>query len=226
MDVNIQEVDIDLIDFHRMNANEEDSSTFERLKREIQQQGKLLGLPVLIPKPNGRFTCFHGEHRTRAWQSLGHKTVTAQIEPIAFATPEDEFNAVQNMNTVRGQVTFKNIAKRAREHDLDVTKLDVFKVPATALIPSLSKNSREAIDKDLLRQARIREMTMEIAQELATVMIEEKDQLLTFIVHDDKVAAIIRPRLSSKKDARSLAAILETPVKQAIDEAIGVVLTD
>jgi len=179
-----------------VSANVEDNATFERLKMELKKHG-MVQLPAVLR--NGSETrIIAGHHRIRAWMEIGNETVEAVVLE-GKVTPEEEFNLVNNLNTVRGTLSNSRLKRVIRKGELDVTKLDLFKYPMTSLVPKV--NPSEA-DDDLRRRARIRDMAMKISTKIAESMLDEMDEAVCCFAFEDKPIAIlrinVRPRAARK----------------------------
>ncbi|HBJ80732.1 ParB N-terminal domain-containing protein [Pseudothermotoga sp.] len=211
--MDIIEVEIDKLENNPLSVNKEDSFVFERLKKELSKWG-ILELPVVL-QDGDRLRIISGHHRVRAWKALGHKTVKV-VKITKSLDKEEEFNLVNNLNLVRGEISRSEIIKKVRQLKLNPEKLDLFKFPVTQLFPRL--NAEDIVEKDNEQQrlAKINELTLKIAKEIAKTMVEEKDELVTFIVVKDKACAVLRIPFKSGKIAREKAEHIKKIIQKAI----------
>lgn len=189
-------------------ANEEDGATFDRLKRELEENGMLHIPTVIAPrdwKPNDdtRLPIMHGAHRIAAWFELGHGGVDCHVvTPTRELTPEEMFNVVNNANLVHGHTTTRAVRQKVRMHELDPTKLDLFKFPVSSLLPRMDS---KAPDTDLTRRARIREMALVIAHKVAEPLLDHMDDAVVAFRVEDKAVAVVRVSLSATATRKNIA---------------------
>jgi len=212
--IGVQELHIDGIAANKLSANQEDSSTFTRLKRELSEHG-MIDLPVVLAN-NGAYRAVAGWHRLKAWQELGHQTCPCVVLEGTLSK-EQEFNLVNNLNRIRGEVTRQAVTRVIRANNLDVAALDLFKLPLASLLPNenpLGKND------DVIRAARLRDLSLEIAERIAEVILDQKDEAVIVFRVQDKMAGVLRLRLSVQQIRRSLAVLktmLETTFADWLD---------
>lgn len=207
------DVEIDKIEDNPLSANIEDSFVFERLKKELEKWG-VVEPPIVIEK-EGKLTVIAGHHRIRAWKALGHNTITV-LKVDANLDKEDEFNLVNNLNLIKGEVTGSEIIKKVRENNLNVEKLDLFRFPASQLFPRLTSEDLTKKENEQERLAKINDLTLKVAKEIAKVMVEEKDELVTFLVVNDKACAAIRIPFKSGSEARKKAGDIKKKIQESL----------
>lgn len=193
--VGVQEFPIDDLENNPLSANEEDSSTFERLKHEQAQYG-MLEIPVAIrssEKANVRI--LSGHHRVRAWKELGHKTVQANLFEGKLSK-EEEFSLVNNLNQIRGSITMSTVKRVIRTMQLDVTAIDLFKMPVQSMMP---KASDSAANEDMQRRARLRDMAIKISGELAEIIVDNRDEDLVCFAYEGKLVAVLHIQHTPQK---------------------------
>ncbi|HOK59125.1 MAG TPA: ParB N-terminal domain-containing protein [Methanothrix sp.] len=223
----VMEVRIDELLENALSANEEDSVTFERLKKEVSTWG-LLDLPVVRPLsedeaasyPGKRYRIVHGRHRIAAMRDMGCETAQVVVMARPPETPEEEFNLVNNMNLIRGDTTARNLVKIIRRDNLDVTKIDLFKHPVKQLIPDAIATIKDR-ESEAKRNAAINKLTLEIAKEIAKQMVDEKDDLLTFLVVKDRIAAVVRIPKGNATRARKVAPYLRSRMIELVNDVIS-----
>lgn len=209
------EIEVDRVDDNPLSANVQDEATFERLKAEIAEHG-LLEVPV-VKKNGDRFTLVSGHHRFHAWQSLGHKMCEVRLwKPKKGMTLEEEFNIVNNMNTIRGSLHRAELIGTIRQQNLDPTKIDVFKYPATALFPSLSKSDQQKVTEKQRDAARLHQLKLDVALEVAKAMYDGENDAVICFAANNHLAAVVRLSGASKGDARNLAHALKEPLKELV----------
>jgi hypothetical protein len=72
-------IPIDLIDANTWNPNQQDDPTFDRLKTELEEAGRLIDPIQVVPTDNGRYMVIGGEHRYRAAMALGWKKIPGTL---------------------------------------------------------------------------------------------------------------------------------------------------
>jgi hypothetical protein len=212
----IIEVDISRLDENELSANKEDSMAFERLKKELQKWG-MVELPVVV-KDGGKYRIIAGHHRIRAWKAIGHDKVKAVVIERNI-DKEEEFNLVNNLNLIKGDIPRGEIIKKVRQHKLNPEKIDLFRYPTSQMFPRLSAEDIKTKDDEQKRLAKINELTLTIAKEIAKVMVDEKDELVSFLVVHDKACAAIRIPFKNGKAARERASHIKELIKKAVKEA-------
>lgn len=220
----IREVSLDDLVENEFSANEEDTTTFEKLKEQLEKWG-VLDLPVLRELredekpsyPGKTFKIVHGRHRIAALRATGETTTHVVLMATQFRSPEDEFNLVNNINLIHGDISPRTLTKIIRRDNLDVTKIDIFKHPINNLIPRASEQSAQN-NTEAQRNAAINKMTLEIAKEIAKSLVDEKDELLTFLVVQDKPVAILRIPFSKGKVARQRSLDIKERIASAIKD--------
>lgn len=210
------EIDINKLEENELSANKEDSMVFERLKKELQKWG-MVELPVVV-KDGERYRIIAGHHRVRAWKALGHNTVKVVVIEKKM-DKEEEFNLVNNLNLIKGDTSKSEIIKKVRQHKLNPEKIDLFRYPTTQLFPRLSAEDIKVKEDEQKRQAKINQLTLTIAKEIAKAMVDEKDELVSFLVVRDKACAVIRVPFKSGRVARERASHIKELIKKAIKEA-------
>lgn len=181
------------VQINQLSANEEDGSTYNRLKKELEEYG-MLDLPVVLRAPDkSSVRILSGHHRWRAWKELKHNKIDA-IVVEGKLTKEEEFNLVNNLNSIRGDTTLSRVKRIVRQFSLDVTKLDVFKMPLSALMPRSSMNVG---NEDMARKARLRDMAIKLAGELAEILVDQRDEDLIAFAVEGKMVAVIHTNISA-----------------------------
>lgn len=218
------EIPLAQIEDNPLSANEEDSATFERLKKQIEENG-LLELPVVVALPSSgeigqlsltKYRLIAGHHKRRAWAELGHDRIPCIIaEPQA--TAEAEFNLVNNMNVVRGRTRTPKLLEIVRAQELDPTKLDIFKTPSASLMPTVDQGAIAQQADEAKRKAQLHNLTLKIAQEIGEAILSGKDDLLTLLVVEDKLAAVLRIPFKSGAAARKNAGPLQALLAKALE---------
>jgi len=212
----IIEVAISRLNENELSANKEDSMVFERLKKELQKWG-MVELPVVVKDGEG-YRIIAGHHRIRAWKALGHDTVKAVVIERKM-DKEEEFNLVNNLNLIKGDISKGEIIKKVRQHKLNPEKIDLFRYPTSQLFPRLSAEDIKTQDDEQKRLAKINQLTLVIAKEIAKAMVDEKDELVSFLVVRDKACAVIRIPFKNGKAARERASHMKELIKKAVEEA-------
>lgn len=217
----IIEVSLDELLENEFSANEEDTTTFDKLKEQLEKWG-VLDLPVVRElqeaekKPGKNYKIVHGRHRIAALKAAGETRTHVVLMATKFESPEDEFNLVNNINLVHGEISPRNLTKIIRRDNLDVTKIEIFKHPINSLIPRISDQAKQN-NTEAQRNAAINKMTLEIAKEIAKSLVDEKDELLTFLVVQDKPAAILRIPFSSGKVARQRSLDIKERIMKSLE---------
>lgn len=194
-------VDIDLIDDNPLSANEEDTITFNRLQKEMEEHG-LLEIPILKREPTGRYTMISGKHRKDAFRELGGKKILATIvDAKHFKSREDEFNLVNNMNLIRGDMKRKTLSVI---------------IPNRFLAPTIPNKDLVDGNAEAKRNARINQLILEISKEIAEQIVREKDEMLSLIIVQDTIVSLVRLPVKSKKIARNLTPEIEKLFGEAI----------
>lgn len=211
------------LDVNEFSVNEEDRATYDRLKEEIDEHG-MVEHPVIRPIVDSitegvvhQFKIHTGHHRTSAWVEVEGPVVPCRVKSdFDFETEEAEFNMVNNMNLIRGSVSTPALKQTVREHDLDVRKLDIFKHPASELFPSLDEDDLEKKRSEASERARIRKLTMEVSEKLAETMLDERNELVSVVTVDHKLAAVVRAPLGTKTAGRKLAAEMDAAFEEEV----------
>lgn len=216
------EYDIELVEDNPYNANKQDGATANRLVDGMDEIGDVIELPVVYvpvdPGSGERGTprWISGHHRAKSWAELGNKKIKANtIE--GWLSPTDEFNLVNNLNTVRGNVTLSALKRVIRTHDeVDVSKLNVFKFGLVKLTPSIKK----AENTDAGRRIALRDIARKVSTTVAEVLLDNIDAgVVAFIVEDGgkpKLAACVKLSLTMSSTRRNVPAF-----KAAIAEALS-----
>lgn len=208
-------VNISELEDNSLSVNEQDEVTFDKLQESLKKYG-WLEMPVVLEVESQsdsdfsvdgkRYRIISGRHRIRAAEAIGEKTVRVQVVPPGiFESREDEFNLVNSMNTVKGVMTKKNLAHVITKEGLDPTKIDVFKFPIHMLMPKPSEKDMASRNLESLRNKRLHELTMVVSKEIAKSISDERDELVTILVVDDKAAALIRIPFKTGERARKFA---------------------
>jgi citrate synthase len=209
--VGVENVLIDSVLPNLYSANEEDSSTYNRLKKELSEIG-LIEYPVVILDDSG-YRYLAGTHRGKAWRELGNEYMPCVVLKGEL-TAEEEFNLVNNLNQVRGGINLSGIKRVIRSTSLDVTKLDLFKIPVTSLVPKVNDVNDE--NNDLQYRARLRDLALKLANELAEILLNNKEEDLIAFHKDGKAVAIIKSTITTAA-VRSNISIFKNVLRQAIN---------
>ena len=180
MNGKVIEVAISRLNENELSANKEDSMVFERLKKELHKWG-IVELPVVVKDGEG-YRIIAGHHRIRAWKALGHDTVKAVVIERKM-DKEEEFNLVNNLNLIKGDTSKGEIIKKVRQHKLNPEKIDLFRYPTSQLFPRLSTEDIKTKEDEQKRLAKINEMTLAVAKEIAKAMVDRMSDLC-FMVRD------------------------------------------
>lgn len=232
----IIEVNVAELNDNVLSVNEQDEVTFDKLQDSLKKYG-WLEMPLVMELSSAsqvpnmgpsdfefggkRYRIISGRHRIRAAEAIGERTVRVQVvPPDFFESREDEFNLVNSMNTVKGVMTKKGLANVITKEGLDPTKIDVFKFPIGMLMPKPSEKDLADRNLEAIRNQRIHELTLAVAKEIAKTISDEKDELVTFLVVDDKAAALIRIPFKSGKKAREFAPDIKSAIEEAIQQFV------
>lgn len=207
----IQEVEIARIEQNPFSANLEDGATFSRLREELKAHG-MLELPVLLKSGDG-WRVLAGAHRVAGWSQLGNTTVEAIVVEGKLA-PEEEFNLVNNLNTIRGDLSVSRVKRIVRQQGLDVSKLDVFKYPISRLTAGPPTSMTDGTAQ---RRARIRDMSLRIASKVAEVLLDDMDAAVVCFRVEDVPVAVVRLALT-KQSARKNISTLKAKARDAFKE--------
>lgn len=209
-----QMVDIDLIDDNPLSANEQDTVTFKKLTDQMDSLG-LIEIPVVIKKPDGRFKMMSGKHRKDAFKHLGGKEIAAIVldEP---PSKEAEFNLVNNMNLIKGDMRKRSLVKIIKDQNLDPTKIDLLKMPSSLLIPAINHEDIAKTREEMQRKARLNELVLEISKQIAEQILREKDEMVSLVLFNDSITAVIRVPFKSKKIIRNKADDIKEKISQAL----------
>ncbi len=214
--MDVKDIDIALVVDNELSVNEEDTYTFNRLKAQLEKYG-MMELPVVREDGEGKYRVISGHHRIRAWNTLGHSSVKVVVAATPLQNREEEFNLVNNFNTIRGTIRKQTLIGKVREYDLDVKKLDIFKFPVNKLFPLLSCEDMQQGDDDQRRKAKINELTLVIAKEIAKAVYDARDEMVSVICVKDKAAAILRLPFKSGAIARERADELKKAIRRGIE---------
>jgi len=209
--VGVQSIPLAHVHHNPLSANEEDGATFNRLREELKSHG-MLELPVML-KQGSRYRIIAGHHRVEAWSQLGHDEIDA-IVLEGKLSKEEEFNLVNNLNTVRGGLSVSRVKRIIRKNELDVRELDLFKYPLTRLIPQQPKPIGDSTPQ---RRARIREMALKIAGKVAEVLLDDMNQAVVCFRIEDAPVAVIRLNMS-KRSAKKQLPMLKERLMEAFEE--------
>ena len=211
--VGVERLSVSELQSNVLSANEEDTATFNRLKEELGKHG-LVELPVVLLE-GGQYRIVSGHHRTKAWGELGHLDIDSVVlEVVGSWSQEEEFNLVNNLNQVRGQVTTSTVKRVVRAQKLDVTKLDLFKFPVTKLLPNVDP---AVSDSELSRRAKIRDMAVKIAPKIAEILLEDLNTAVVVFRVEDAPVAIIRVAMN-KGQARKNVCLLKSIAERTFME--------
>lgn len=181
-------VAIDSLVANPLSANEEDGATFERLKKELEKYG-LIDLPIVLRDTKSKvLRIIAGHHRVRGWKEIGNTTIIVIILEGEL-DKEEEFNLVNNLNAIRGDTTTSRVKRVIRSQELDVTRLDLFKHPLSKLLPKTA-DANPAND-DMLRKAKLRDMAIKVAGELAEIIVDNRDEELVCFAIEGKLVAVV-----------------------------------
>jgi len=217
--LSLEEIDLDLVDDNELSVNEEDDHTFQRLRDEIKSRG-MVDVPTVRPIEGGRYKVLGGRHRLAASRANGNKKEHVVVYRRAIKSKEDEFNLVNNLNAIKGTLRKGSILKVIKQQNLDPTKLDIHKMPYDLLMPVITSEDFESIQNEAQRNAKINAMSLSIAKEIAATLIDERDELLSFMVVKDKPVAVIRIPFQSSKEAREKANSLKNIIQKALEGII------
>lgn len=135
-----------------------------------------------------------------------------------IGSKEDMFNIVNNLNTIKGTIRKSAIMSKIKELKLDPTKIDIHKFPQAIITPAITKEDMDNKSTELQRRAKINEMTLKIAKEIAQQMLDEKDELITFLVVQDRPVAVLRIPFSKTATAREKAQDIKRRIQDALEE--------
>jgi hypothetical protein len=127
-----------------------------------------------------------------------------------------EFNLVNNMNLIKGDMRKRELVKIIKENDLDPTKIDLLKMPSALLMPSINHEDLAKKSEELKRRARLNELVLEISKQIAEQVLREKDELVSLIVLNDTIAAVIRVPFKSKKLVRNKGDEIKVKIEKAL----------
>lgn len=207
-------ISTDLIDDNPLSANEQDTVTFKKLTDQVDRLG-LIEIPVVMKKPDGRYAMISGKHRKDSFVHLGGREIPAIVIDKP-ASKEDEFNLVNNMNLIKGDMRKRELVKIIKENDLDPTKIDLLKMPSALLMPSINHEDLAKKSEELKRRARLNELVLEISKQIAEQVLREKDELVSLIVLNDTIAAVIRVPFKSKKLVRNKGDEIKVKIEKAL----------
>ena len=222
------ELEIADIDNNPLNANEQDSKTNNRLGVELESDEGWGEVCVVRPSAvEGRYVILIGQHRIRKWEEQGHKTIIVFLREKPFDDQEKEFEYINNKNLVRGGTSGKKAKRIVREQDLDPTKINLHGMSMNRLFPIVERENLQKKVQDDLDQAAIRRMTVEVAREIATTMLDEKDELVTVLttLEGRKIGAVLRLAVPSTGVLKKLAPELRTVITTAVQQLLADVET-
>jgi len=208
----IVSLNVDKLETNQLSGNEEDGSTFKRLKKELSKYG-MVELPVVV-KTEEAYRIIAGHHRIKAWKELGNSMVDCMLIEGEMSK-EEEFNLVNNLNQIKGNLTLSRLKRIIRYNELDVTKLDVFKVPITNLIPSDKAVEKESLDAEM--RARIRDLSLKLASEIAELVLMNKNESIIMMHKEGKIAAILHIKMPISQ-ARAGIPVFKGIIEKALDE--------
>lgn len=204
-----------------LSANVEDQSTFAHLRGALEKWG-MVELPVAMRTPDGGLRIVAGHHRVRAWGDLGNEVVECIVLPAGYLpTREDEFNLVNDLNRTRGQTSDSELVRVVRRESLAPERIEVHGLPKDLLMPRVQAKDLTAMDEEVARRGRILQLTQRVAREIAQVMLDELDEVVTCIVVDDKLAAVLRIPARSTEAGRRLALAMRARFEEAVADAIA-----
>jgi ParB-like chromosome segregation protein Spo0J len=212
--VGIETLPIASLKLSKLSANRENMDTFRRLKRELSEHG-LLDLPVVQRTSSGALKVLSGAHRTIAWAELGHTDIEAIIVEGELS-PEDEFNLVNNLNAVRGEISPAKVQSIVKQQRLRADRLDLYKFPASRLSLSSLPVSEDAMQ----RQARIRRLAFELVSKVATIMEDGAEAAVVCFQAGTVPVAVLRLPLSqsaAQKDIPGLKKRLEALLEEWVN---------
>lgn len=203
--IGVESVEITDVRASEYTANRQDDATYERLKEELQKGG-MIELPVLLQNSDGADRRWlAGHHRTRAWAELGHRRTDAVILQ-GDVTPEEEFNVVNNLNQVRGTTRIPEALAIARAHQLDPTKLDVFKAPIISMMGGAKTDVHQRSDT-VARRAKLRDLAIKASAKLAEAILDDLDAAIVVLRIEDKVAAVLQVPLGADQVRRDVSVL-------------------
>jgi hypothetical protein len=94
-------------------------------------------------------------------------------------------------------------------------------LPKDLLMPRVQAKDLTAMDEEVARRGRILQLTQRVAREIAQVMLDELDEVVTCIVVDDKLAAVLRIPARSTEAGRRLALAMRARFEEAVADAIA-----
>ncbi len=186
----------------------------------------MVELPVVVEEGEG-YRIIAGHHRIRAWEEIGHEEVECVVlPPEAIGSREEEFNLVNDLNRARGQTSDSELLRIVRREDLHPEAIDVHGLPRDLLAPTIRPEDLAALDEAAARRARILEVTHRVSREIAQVMVDERDEVVTVLVVEDKVAAVFRLPLRNPVAARRAAPVLRQRIEAFLTEALAEVIEE
>jgi len=202
----------ELVD-NALSGNVEDNRTFRRLKQELAKWGMLQ--PVLVKPDNGKYRIIAGHHRARAWAELGYEDIPA-IVVDGDMTPEDEFNLVNNLNLVRGEISLRKLRQAVRRMKLSPKKIDLHGIRVEHIVPEEAEEFIQRRESDLERQIRLETLKIQLAREIAPYVEENKEAMLwALAVRDRVLVVVVRDEDIDMATARKA----QKQIKQAMSEA-------
>ena len=153
--VETKEIPISDLISNDLSANNEDETTFERLKQGLYEDG-LIEFPSVLITGLDQYRVISGHHRIYSWRDIGNDTIICNVFRGTLE-PEDEFNLVNNMNQIRGKTTLSSMRKIIHNQNLDISKLDIYKFPVTKLMPQMIDEKCDIGISDIEKRAKIRE---------------------------------------------------------------------
>lgn len=216
------------IEFSDMNANAHDGAVSDALRESMRKQG-FTHPPLLMRKKEGGYRCLSGEHRVVAWADLGNATVPAVVQGFRMMTKEEEFSLVQNYNAIRGKMDLARARRIIKEHDLDLTRIDILGLNPASLFPSVG-GAAATEESARNREARLRLLAAEISEQIAALIVDEKEDSGVLVIEaKDRVAVLIsigpelgwarRARTYLRKTAEQILAAANTKYQEDSDKS-------
>lgn len=107
---------------------------------------------------------------------------------------------VNNLNQVRGSVTLSNVKKVIRKNELDITKVDLFKVPVSGMLRGVGPTNTG--QDEMRRRAKVRDMSLKIAPRVAEVLLDHSADAVVCFRVDDVPVAVVRVAASGEGKER------------------------
>lgn len=152
-------VSADLVKPSDFNANKMTSKQFDRLKREIEENG-MIDAPSVVPLDDGTYRVIAGHHRLDVMKALGWQEIPIQIIPgKKWAELDVQKFAVVKMNLIHGQldpIEFQKLHhEMAAKYGEDMME-DMFafndKKEMEKILKATIKNMKKALPPEMHKQ--------------------------------------------------------------------------